>query len=308
MAVPRPTELKMKQPSPFNGDREETNRFIQDIGMYLIINEEIYNSDKKKIAFLLSFMQEGTAGPWKEARITTLLKGNDWGTYTDLVDEIRTAFAASDSAGLARAKLRVLRQTTMADEYIAEFRTHSACSGITQAEALIEYFMEGLRPAVLEKVIGMEECPVTIEEWYTAASKFDNNWRRGRAIIDRYKGGNSKHPQKKITPRYVPPRDPNAMDIDRLSTEDRDEHMKKGLCFECHQFGHRARECKGKAPANPSNRTWKIRATKTESTPKIEEVKPDTGRKAYAKIRAMLADLDDDEKEVVLKSMEDEGF
>ena len=98
------------------------------------------------------------------------------------------------------------------------------------------------------------------------------------------------------------------MDIDCLSTEDRDEHMKKGLCFECHQFGHRARECKGKAPANPSNRTWKIRATKTESTPKIEEVKPDTGRKAYAKIRAMLADLDDDEKEVVLKSMEDEGF
>ena len=39
------------------------------------------------------------------------------------------------------------------------------------------------------------------------------------------------------------PKNPNAMDVNQLTTEQWANHMKKGLCFKCHRFGHRANEC-----------------------------------------------------------------
>jgi len=46
----------------------------------------------------------------------------------------------------------------------------------------------------------------------------------------------------KNTPQYVPPVDPNAMEINRLTAQEQADHMKKGLCFVCHQAGHRAND------------------------------------------------------------------
>ena len=34
------------------------------------------------------------------------------------------------------------------------------------------------------------------------------------------------------------PKDPNAMDVDTMTTEERTKLMKKGLCFRCKKPGH----------------------------------------------------------------------
>lgn len=55
-------------------------------------------------------------------------------------------------------------------------------------------------------------------------------------------------------------RDPNAMDIDKLSVADREKCVKEGLCFFCQKPNHTSRNCrtnprnKGKNPFN--TRTW----------------------------------------------------
>lgn len=87
--------------------------------------------------------------------------------------------------------------------------------------------------------------------------------------------------------------------IDHLSMQERDEHMKKGLCFECHQTGHQASDHRAGRSTNwnytpNTNTTWR----KT----------PMKGKETYQKIRRMLAELDEDKKEIALKNMEDEGF
>ena len=60
------SELKLNQPKPFTGKQTEFDDFLQDIKLYLDINEDIYNTDKKKIGYALSFMNEGDTKYWKE--------------------------------------------------------------------------------------------------------------------------------------------------------------------------------------------------------------------------------------------------
>jgi hypothetical protein len=79
------------------------------------------------------------------------------------------------------------------------------------------------------------------------------------------------------------------MDIDHLPIQERDNHMKKGLCFECHKPGHCASDHRAG----------------TLNTPQKPPMK---GKYAYQKICALLMELDKDKKEAALKEMEEVGF
>jgi hypothetical protein len=57
-------ELKLNQPKAFSGKRDELTEFVQDVQLYLAVNDDVYNTDKKKIAFVLSFMSEGDVKSW----------------------------------------------------------------------------------------------------------------------------------------------------------------------------------------------------------------------------------------------------
>ena len=73
------------------------------------------------------------------------------------------------------------------------------------------------------------------------------------------------------------------MDIDRLSIEERNRLMKKGRCFRCKKTGHMSRDC----------------------TPGL--IKPD-GKTAFTQIRALIAQLDAEEKAKLRESAETEGL
>ena len=50
----RKGELKLNQPKPFTGKREELKKFLQDVKLYLHVNEKIYDTDIKRISFPLN--------------------------------------------------------------------------------------------------------------------------------------------------------------------------------------------------------------------------------------------------------------
>lgn len=291
MAAPRPTEIKIRSPADFDGNRTMTNEFLTDIDIYLGMNGSVYDTDTKKIYFVLSYMRGGTAGPWKEACIEEAGEAKSFGTYKAFLKKIREAFSPSDQKGEATLLMKTLqmRAGMTADEYIAQFRTAATRSGIKEDASLIDYFMDGLPIPLMEKVSMMDSAPITIEGWYTQASKYNNQYRRTKAIALRMRGGTHRDEKKKkynfSTPRYVP-KDPNAMDVDRMTIQERDEHMKKGLCFECHKPGHRA----------------------SEHRDQKEPPKKYTGKEAYARIRAIMADIEGEEREEAIRAMEDEGF
>jgi hypothetical protein len=70
MAQPAPStnrakELNLNKPEAFDGNRNNFKDFLQTVEVYMDVNHETYNSDLRKIAFVLSFMTAGAASTWK---------------------------------------------------------------------------------------------------------------------------------------------------------------------------------------------------------------------------------------------------
>ena len=59
--VPNPKEIRINLPKEFSGLQSEAGPFLQDVTLYLTLNQEVYNNDNKKIIFTLSFMNSSPA-------------------------------------------------------------------------------------------------------------------------------------------------------------------------------------------------------------------------------------------------------
>ena len=97
----KPSELKPFQLKPFTGKWTEFDGFLQDVKLYLNINEDIYNTDKKKIGYSLSFINEDDAKFWKGQFIQNAQgpTGLDLRTWTQFVKELTNAFQPYDAPG-----------------------------------------------------------------------------------------------------------------------------------------------------------------------------------------------------------------
>ena len=136
-------EIKLRNPTPYDGDRDKLNNFLMEIKMYITINDEIYDTDKKKIIFILSYMKEGTATSWKQNFwATTKLDDRviPW-TWNRFKDTLKALFAPPNKPGEALTQLVTERQgSRTVDEFIADFKIDASRSGLKEDLSLIEWF------------------------------------------------------------------------------------------------------------------------------------------------------------------------
>ena len=142
-------EIRINLPKAFSGKRTEFKRFIQDCLIYTAINRSTYDHDDKKIAFVLSFMNDGDAAAWKEECISKMMeeaaKTNGdltFGSFKDFQKSLEKAFAPYDAPGDALEQMRRLRMTSnqSMDEHIAKFRILVSQSQIPISAALSDFF------------------------------------------------------------------------------------------------------------------------------------------------------------------------
>src|SRR6202789_3215364 len=292
-------ELRINPPTHFTGNRNDLDNFIQDCTLYLTLNRAVYETDEKKVIFMLSYMTEGTARAWKEAFVRDVINSptNDFGSLKQFTANLKRAFKAPDSEGDARAKLRQLNQgKESVDDYVAQFRILAGKARMTDNAALTEYFMEGINTGILQKIFAQEKLPATIAEWYERTSRCDSHYRRVQEILGRRRGtsGNAQTTndmKKPFIPRFTPKeQDPNAMDVDGLSTEERTEHVAKGRWFNRHEKENLAR--------NPEEQKPNQKFGQHKKTAKI----------VLAQIRNIVAGMDSEEKDEIYEDIFEEDF
>ncbi|KIO06738.1 hypothetical protein M404DRAFT_24424 [Pisolithus tinctorius Marx 270] len=183
----KPTELKIGAPSDFDGDQKNAMSWLYSIQTYLLVNEELYDTDTKKVVYTLSYMKKGVARFWATTFQKVALEKThpSFGTFTDFVKSFKESFTSADTAGTAIAKLHTLKQKESVEQYITNFQTAAANSTIMEDVALIEFFSQRLKPFIANRIHMMETTPTKIMEWYTQAQKFDAKWRKVNEISGR---------------------------------------------------------------------------------------------------------------------------
>ena len=85
----------------------------------MAVHSNNFPDDLSQIAFVLSLMKGGTAGPWATRVIKTLTRALTWEQFNQ---DLQDAFGEANPGAAARAKLKALWMgTSTADEFIQQF-------------------------------------------------------------------------------------------------------------------------------------------------------------------------------------------
>ena len=183
-------KTELNPPKPFTGKRTDLQHFIQETFVFLTINKEHYNTNDKKIAFVMSFMNDGDASIWKQEFISRIMKddqGDDisFGPYKAFMDSLKKLFSPYDGPGNALKEMKQLKFTNdkSIDEHVSKFKLLMAQSGLEQSVAVINLFMETLPYSLQRPIITMEFSPTTLDGWFNKAIVFHNNWKKAQRYL-----------------------------------------------------------------------------------------------------------------------------
>jgi hypothetical protein len=180
--------------------------------------------------------------------------------------------------------------------------------------------MAALPTSLWDKIL--QTPSTTINSWYTISSKFDKNWRKWKSIMTRLKGDtDTKKKGVKFPLRYTPPahHDPNAMDtcedfieVQRMAMEERERHIRNGLCFRCHQSGYVTQECTspGSSQSRQVNTLSSNTSASSSAPPVLTYILPtfNAATDVYGYMRAIYKGLSDKKQAKLVGEMENSGY
>ena len=208
-APPKPQELKLGQPSTFDGNPKKARAWINNTQLYFLVNKDVYDHNDKKVAFALSIMKEGVARLWAITKTETAFTRNPPGfrTWADFLKRFNDSFILENTREQAIAWLTTTKVNDKIDilNYILKFKNNAALSGITDQNVLINFFSRGIPTQLLRRIYSMDIVPTTMEKWYQQTLHFKQVWERTNEIakgrnnlfIPFQDNRNNNHTQKK---------------------------------------------------------------------------------------------------------------
>jgi Ty3 transposon capsid-like protein len=187
-------EYRINKLMPFTGHQTKIRQFLQDCLGYLDMNQNIYNTDRLGIGFILSYMNDGKAANWKEYYLDFLEDPNtgmpNFPTLVTFLVDIQKAFQAADRVQDAVNRLEMLRQgKKTAEELNTEFLQIVRQAGIDRKTPsnhlhLIGYYRKVLEPRLSRKILFSNDVPKTMDGWMKKAIQFNTNWRMGSLFFN----------------------------------------------------------------------------------------------------------------------------
>jgi Retrotransposon gag protein len=166
-------KIKLNPLTPFTGKQNKFILFMQDVYIYLKLNQYIYDNNDKKISFILSYLTGGDTAIWKQQFIQTKIEEHEeegtkepnWGTYKDSVEALKKTFQPYDEPAEALEDMKKLRlNDNSITEHNSKFRLLVSQTGMKDSLALTDLYRETLPWALQSPIIRSEHLPKTLKE------------------------------------------------------------------------------------------------------------------------------------------------
>uniref|UniRef100_A0A3B5QX72 CCHC-type domain-containing protein n=1 Tax=Xiphophorus maculatus TaxID=8083 RepID=A0A3B5QX72_XIPMA len=252
--LPLPQEPRLSPPEVFCGEPSQCRPFITQCEIHFELQPSSFPSERAKVAYLISLLSGkakiwGTAEWQKDSLICY--------SFNDFSKELIRVFdPCLPEREAARGLWRIKQGKRRINEYIIDFHTLSADSDWND-EALCDAFYQGLSENIKDE-LSTRDPPKDLADLETMASRIDQRMheRRLEKASDRLYPTTSLGVPSRLTmrsplpkPPSFPPQDqPEPMQIgrSRLTPEERERRLKKGLCFYCGSEDHQLRQCPSK--------------------------------------------------------------
>ena len=266
-------QAKTNPPEEFLGEPGQLKRFKVQCATYIYFHEDAFDTDSKKVMFMISYMR-GKAYNAIEPKLAIFLEkiGQSppairaiFGNLGNFLRELDLLFANVDEERKAERDVQRLKQTRSVQDYAAEFKRLTALMNWDD-KALRSMFSAGLKWEVKDGLLKKEIQPTTLDELIQAATKMDNILYE--SMLERRGAGGGKAFAKanQAKPRHSPNYyGPMPMEIDKLQKDqkrgprkDQRRHSgkkptkdKKNItCYNCDKKGHYANECRSPKKEN----------------------------------------------------------
>ena len=168
MSSSKPTELHIGAPEAFDGLYDKSTQWLNAVRFYLLVNDKVYDTDNKMIAFALSYMTKGSALTWATTFRQNAITGTTiaMGTFPDFTfkhhDITGTAIAWLSTKRMTKGKNNTYSPTLI--KYVSHFKNYSALTNITDQKVLIGYFCAGIPSPLMRRIMSMDTVPSTIDD------------------------------------------------------------------------------------------------------------------------------------------------
>jgi hypothetical protein len=229
-----------KPPPSFMGDKRDARPFLDRIGAYFALLPVSYRLTRNRILFTCSLITSRPADSWAIAVTNALVNEKDGESYCDDWQAFKDVFLASFGVPNEKEEAIFQLSSLVQDKmdfnvFVAEFQRLYELSGIPEPMGIRE-FKRSVDKSLFFRVSTENPTePASLDEWITKARAWDIRLKS----VATYAAQNRRHqpppsktfgswrpqapnPAFRATPAYRTPhqRDPNAMDVDAMSSRD----------------------------------------------------------------------------------------
>ena len=136
-----------RAPEIKGGKRETLEKFLETIGLHLILNR--VKDDEDKIAFTLTYLEGGDADSWRATFLkqSVTARGEpNFGKWTDFLKELRDSFKPYDKEGDTLDEIiKMWQGNTSIEDHVAKFKILLTDSRVTEdSPATLDYFQKSI--------------------------------------------------------------------------------------------------------------------------------------------------------------------
>ena len=245
-------DLDLGKPFTFTGKAHDLEKFLQDCALHFTVKRSVYDTDERKAGFMLSHMA-GDAARWKEQYMQSQ-------ENLELVDPtigidgftaaLRASFSEPYRKDNALQQLQHIKQgKNSIDSHNVQFKLLVERAGMTTPannDVLTNMYSTSLNPNIRGRILTMDTVPTSLDDWYKRAAHFANAFDRlhqGQWTQGGFKGKPFQQRRQGYYQASGSHKDPNAMDVDAISFDERQKRLKDGACFICAEKGHFSGQC-----------------------------------------------------------------